>query len=159
MAYMFGKLAFYVLQPSNLLLILALPDLLAAAWRRRWGLPSGDRRGPRHRLVHAAAGGRLADHSAREPVPGARRTIPRDVDGIVVLGGGVDGDLTRARGQPSFRETMERFAAIPELARHYPQARIVFTGGAAWNSAAGGSERGRRSSACSSPGRAFPTGA
>ena len=39
MAYMFGKLTFYVLQPSNLLLILVLAGLLAAAWRRRWGLP------------------------------------------------------------------------------------------------------------------------
>jgi uncharacterized SAM-binding protein YcdF (DUF218 family) len=49
----------------------------------------------------------------------------------VVLGGGVDRDITRLRGTPTFRDTMERFAAIPELARRYPDARILFTGGLA----------------------------
>jgi uncharacterized SAM-binding protein YcdF (DUF218 family) len=33
---------------------------------------------------------------------------------------------------PSFRETMERFAAIPELARRYPEAKVLFTGGRSW---------------------------
>ena len=41
--------------------------------------------------------------------------------------------FTAARGQPSFGASMERFAAIPELARRFPAARILFTGGVAWN--------------------------
>jgi uncharacterized SAM-binding protein YcdF (DUF218 family) len=133
---MFGKLAFYVLQPSNLLLILASVGLVAAARGRRWGL----------KLAGAAVlaialatllpiGGWLTiPLENRFPAPA---DYPPDIDGIVVLGGGVDGALTKARDQPSFRETMERFAAIPELARRYPDAKVLFTGGAAWNSAAG----------------------
>jgi uncharacterized SAM-binding protein YcdF (DUF218 family) len=136
MAYAIGKLAYYVLQPSNLLLILSLAGLLGALWRRRWGLP----------LAAAAVsciavctllpiGNWLAiPLENRFPAPSG---YPADIDGIVVLGGGADGGITRDRGQPSFRETMERFAAIPELARQYPQARLVFTGGPGWNSAAG----------------------
>ena len=134
MAYMFGKLTFYVLQPSNLLLILVLAGLLAAAWRRRWGLPlaSVAALGIAVCTLLPVGGWLTLPLENRFPAPA---DYPGEIDGIVVLGGGVDGALTRARGQPSFRETMERFASIPELARHYPDARIIFTGGAAWNSA------------------------
>ena len=71
MAYMFGKLAFYVLQPSNLLLILALAGLLAAAWRRRWGLPLATGVAAGMAVCTLLPVGAMADHAARGPVPGA----------------------------------------------------------------------------------------
>ena len=37
MAFLLGKLAFVVLRPSNLLLLLALLGVLGLAGRRRWG--------------------------------------------------------------------------------------------------------------------------
>ena len=50
-------------------------------------------------------------------------------DGIIVLGGAVDPEISRMRGQPTLGEAAERITVIPELARRYPHARILFSGG------------------------------
>jgi uncharacterized SAM-binding protein YcdF (DUF218 family) len=54
----------------------------------------------------------------------------RAPDGIIVLGGAIDADATAARGSLELDSSAERVTAMLELARRYPQARIVFTGGA-----------------------------
>jgi uncharacterized SAM-binding protein YcdF (DUF218 family) len=50
-------------------------------------------------------------------------------DGIVVLGGAITPEVSAARKEPAINEAAERLTAIADLARRYPQARIVFTGG------------------------------
>ncbi len=50
-------------------------------------------------------------------------------DGIVVLGGAISPDISAARGAVSLNENAERITATAELARRYPNARIVFSGG------------------------------
>ena len=50
-------------------------------------------------------------------------------DGIVILGGALNPDITQARGQIALGEDVERFTEVAALARRYPQARIVFSGG------------------------------
>lgn len=50
-------------------------------------------------------------------------------DGIVVLGGVIAPDVSVSRGSVTFNEGAERIAAAVELARRYPNARIVFSGG------------------------------
>src|SRR5438128_5822756 len=52
-------------------------------------------------------------------------------DGIVVLGGAIDPDLSAARGLPAFRGGLDRLLATVALARRYPQARIIYSGGSA----------------------------
>jgi uncharacterized SAM-binding protein YcdF (DUF218 family) len=52
-------------------------------------------------------------------------------DGIVVLGGSIDADLSASHGVPAFTRAVDRMIAAAELARRYPNARIVFTGGSA----------------------------
>nr|WP_255575127.1 YdcF family protein [Caldovatus aquaticus] len=54
---------------------------------------------------------------------------PARVDGVVVLGGMVDQNLTEARGLPALNGAAERLTEMVALARRYPEARIVFTGG------------------------------
>jgi uncharacterized SAM-binding protein YcdF (DUF218 family) len=54
-----------------------------------------------------------------------------DPDGIVVLGGAIDPDLSAARGVPAFRGGGDRLIATAALAHRYPQARIVYSGGSA----------------------------
>ena len=49
--------------------------------------------------------------------------------GIVVLGGTINLALSAARGQIALGEAAERVTAAVELARKYPEARIVFSGG------------------------------
>jgi uncharacterized SAM-binding protein YcdF (DUF218 family) len=50
-------------------------------------------------------------------------------DGIVVLGGAIDPDLSAARGKPVLDRSGDRIIAAAELARQYPNARIVYSGG------------------------------
>ncbi|MBV1788956.1 YdcF family protein [Marinobacterium sp. D7] len=51
------------------------------------------------------------------------------VDGIVVLGGGELAEESAFWQQPQVNQAGERLMLIPLLARRYPQARIIFTGG------------------------------
>ena len=57
---------------------------------------------------------------------------PGDVDGIVALGGGIDLGVSERRGLVTFGDTAERFISLLELARRYPEARVVFSGGQGW---------------------------
>ncbi|MDN4989054.1 MULTISPECIES: YdcF family protein [unclassified Bradyrhizobium] len=52
-------------------------------------------------------------------------------DGIIVLGGSVDTELSAAHHTPVVPHAADRLLAPAELARRYPNARIVFTGGSA----------------------------
>jgi uncharacterized SAM-binding protein YcdF (DUF218 family) len=50
-------------------------------------------------------------------------------DGIVVLGGAVSTDVSAARNEVALNESAERMTVVADLARRYPQARVVFSGG------------------------------
>jgi len=50
-------------------------------------------------------------------------------DGIIVLGGAISPDVSAARDEVALNEAAERLTVAAELARHYPAARIVFSGG------------------------------
>jgi len=50
-------------------------------------------------------------------------------DGIVVLGGAIDPDISNARGAVALDDSAERITVAVELARRYPKARIVYSGG------------------------------
>jgi uncharacterized SAM-binding protein YcdF (DUF218 family) len=63
---------------------------------------------------------------ARFPPWDAARGAP---DGIVILGGSIDPDLSAAHGVPIVKSAADRIIAAAELARQYPKARIVFSGG------------------------------
>jgi uncharacterized SAM-binding protein YcdF (DUF218 family) len=63
---------------------------------------------------------------ARFPQWDASRGAP---DGIIVLGGPIDTDVSAGRQTPVVRNAADRMFAAAELARRFPNARIVFTGG------------------------------
>jgi uncharacterized SAM-binding protein YcdF (DUF218 family) len=52
-------------------------------------------------------------------------------DGIVVLGGSIDPDLSAAHGGAVLSGAADRIIATAALAHRYPNARIIFTGGSA----------------------------
>jgi uncharacterized SAM-binding protein YcdF (DUF218 family) len=52
-----------------------------------------------------------------------------DPAGIIVLGGGVDPELTTARGTPAMNSSGARIVVAAELAHRYPKARLVYVGG------------------------------
>jgi uncharacterized SAM-binding protein YcdF (DUF218 family) len=65
---------------------------------------------------------------SRFPPWDAARGAP---DGIIVLGGPVDGDLSVAHATPVTRSATDRIIAGAALAYRYPNARLLFTGGSA----------------------------
>lgn len=65
----------------------------------------------------------LESHIARPDPP------PAAVDGIVVLGGGFEGSINAARGGYELNSTGDRFVEAAVLARRYPDARVVVSGG------------------------------
>jgi uncharacterized SAM-binding protein YcdF (DUF218 family) len=50
-------------------------------------------------------------------------------DGMVVLGGSIEPDASMAHGVPVVRASADRLITAAALARRYPHARIVFSGG------------------------------
>lgn len=128
MFFALSKTAGFLLLPSNLLLILGLVGLVLLAVRRRLGqwlmaisilgfaaigfLPIGPA------LAHVLEN--------RFPAWDPSRGAP---DGIIVLGGAIDPDLSEARGDTVLTEAAERATVIGKLARAYPKARIVYTSG------------------------------
>jgi uncharacterized SAM-binding protein YcdF (DUF218 family) len=120
MDFVLSKLLWAILAPGNLLLLLLVAGL---AWRRVLYVVVP-------LLVVLAVfpvGAWLAmplENRYPSPMP-----PPEQVDGIVVLGGAIDGPLSAARGQPVLSEAAERLTAAVALARRYPGARIVFSGG------------------------------
>ena len=62
----------------------------------------------------------------RFPAPSANLPPPY---GVVILGGAVDDELSRARGQTIFADGAQRLTEAAILARRYPAARIVYTSG------------------------------
>jgi uncharacterized SAM-binding protein YcdF (DUF218 family) len=67
----------------------------------------------------------IAPLEDRFPPPSPDMAPP---DGIIILGGAVNGEASEARGQTIFDEG-ERMTAAVLLAQRYPKARIIFTGG------------------------------
>lgn len=68
----------------------------------------------------------LAPLENRFPPPQA---LPPELAGVIVLGGAIDPVETAARGIPSLNSSAERMTAFVKIARLYPSAKKVFSGG------------------------------
>jgi len=55
--------------------------------------------------------------------------LPAKVDGIIVLGGAIEPYATLTRGTPALNTDAERMTEFVRLAKLYPAARLVFSGG------------------------------
>ena len=58
-------------------------------------------------------------------------------DGIIVLGGVVNPEISAARPYPDINGAVERISVTSRLARRYPSARIIYAGGAEAETAVG----------------------
>ena len=56
-------------------------------------------------------------------------SLPKDVSGIIVLGGLVDQFVTNDRDQISFNGAVERIIVFSKLSNLYPHSKLIFTGG------------------------------
>jgi uncharacterized SAM-binding protein YcdF (DUF218 family) len=129
MFYFVSKIFWFFAVPSNLLVFLILAGALLRA--SRW---------PRtgQRMILSGVAGILLLGLTPAPIwlltPLETRFPPykddgSPVDGIVVLGGSFETEPTNHYGQMALNDAGERILAIPLLARRYPGARIVYSGG------------------------------
>jgi uncharacterized SAM-binding protein YcdF (DUF218 family) len=130
MSFVFGKLAWTVLKPSNFLAILFVLGLVLRLFGKR-------------RTGHTLMGGVLAILLLCAVLPvGAwlisplenrfpQPALPERVDGIIVLGGAIEPGIATDRGTVALNANAERMVAFVALARRYPEAKLVFTGGSA----------------------------
>jgi uncharacterized SAM-binding protein YcdF (DUF218 family) len=94
--------------------------------------------GPRPDFLKTLAHGRMAACLLRRGASDMRLFADRfsrwdphtgDPAGIIVLGGGVDPEMTTARGTPAINSSGARIVVAAELAHRYPKARLVYVGG------------------------------
>jgi uncharacterized SAM-binding protein YcdF (DUF218 family) len=64
---------------------------------------------------------------ARFPTP----ILPADVDGLILLGGAIDARIVDGHAEPTVNAAADRLFAFTALARRYPRARLLLTGGEA----------------------------
>lgn len=130
MFFYLSKVGWFFLQPSNLLIAVAVVGglLLAGRFRRLGGWLLGI----------ALAGlvvcgfsplGHLLILPLDERFPQWTQGDGPPPDGIIVLGGSFDTAVSAGRGVVALNEAGERLTAFAELARRYPDAKLVFTGG------------------------------
>lgn len=129
MSFVLSKIFWFLAQPGNLFFFVFIVAIVLLGTRRR--------RLGRRLLVALLAFGIIVavlplgqwlilplENRFSQPKP-----LPARVDGIIVLGGTVDQFISRARGQPAVGGSAERLVAFAELARKYPAAILVFSGG------------------------------
>jgi uncharacterized SAM-binding protein YcdF (DUF218 family) len=129
MFFVLSKTLGFFASPSNLAVSLGLVGLLLLATRfarAGWRLVIAS-------LVVLAILG-LSPVGNALIIPLEQRFPPWDAaggapDGIIVLGGAISPDVSAARDEAALNEAAERMTAIPDLARRYPDARILFSGG------------------------------
>ena len=128
MLYAFSKIVEYVIEPSNLLvLVLAAGALLLAIGRRRsggWlvGLATAAMVGL---IIFPIGQWVIAPLEDRFPP----ETLPPRIDGIVLLGGAVRMAVSLAHGQPALNEMATRITETLALSRRYPDVPVVISGG------------------------------
>lgn len=132
MFFVLSKVAWFFLAPSNLMLVALVAGLALGAWARARRVGLG--------LAWAAAAAMIVfgfspiatwllnPLETRFP---AYSGSDAPVAGIVVLGGAIQQDATLALGQPVVNEAGDRLLAAAALARLYPEAPLVLSGGSA----------------------------
>lgn len=128
MFFYLSKVFWFFAQPLNLAILLLLAGLVVSFFGRRRLFRSATLVAA---LILATAAwtslGALMLNPLEERFP--RPPVPEKVDGVVVLGGGFEGAINLARGGYELNSGGDRFVETAILARRYPDARIVVSGG------------------------------
>ncbi len=130
MFFVLSKLLWFLVQPLVVILLILAAGLLASAFSfTRLGLALSGCALAMLAIVILSPLGLLMMGALENRVP--RPELPQNVAGIIVLGGSIDTRIARTREEPEMNDAGDRLTATMALARRYPQARVVFTGGSA----------------------------
>jgi uncharacterized SAM-binding protein YcdF (DUF218 family) len=123
-----SKIFWFFIQPLNLAIFLLLLGLLMRLFRvQRTALAAFASATLVLFLAVWTSAGQLALGALEDRFP--RPSAPAEVAGIVVLGGGFEGAVNLARGGYELNGAGDRFVETAVLARRYPQAKVVVSGG------------------------------
>jgi uncharacterized SAM-binding protein YcdF (DUF218 family) len=126
-----GKLIWYVAAPGNLLVLLLVAGFVALLLRRyRVATVLTGIATVAALVVVLTPAAQLALAPLEDRFP--RTALPAHVDGILLLGGAINVNMSLARHEPTLDQTAERITATAALARRYPDAKIVLSGGTGW---------------------------
>src|SRR5579871_2762112 len=127
MFFVLSEVAGFFDVPSNLIALLGLAGLALLLARRRAG------------VTLLAVSTALLAIAGLSPLPNVlllslTERFPQwqsteTPDGIIVLGGAIDSEVTTARNSIELDASAERILAMLRLARRFPEARIAFSGG------------------------------
>jgi uncharacterized SAM-binding protein YcdF (DUF218 family) len=129
MFFILAKILGFFSMPSNVLMTLGVIGVVLTATRFA---RAGRRIGVTTLMLLGVAGWSpfgnaiILPLEERFPPWDAARGAPA---GIISLGGALDTVVSPVRGEVALNEAAERMTAIAELARRFPDARIVFSGG------------------------------
>lgn len=129
MTYLVSKIFGFLIAPSNLVATVCLIGVVLSLTRWR---KAGVRIGTAGILLLLVCGysplGNVLLLILSERFP-AWQEGGRAPDGIIVLGGAINPDLTAVRGAPEINASAERMTEAATLARRFPNAKIVLSGG------------------------------
>lgn len=129
MFFILSKTIGFLLLPSNFLILFGLLGVILFGTRFK---RAGIRLAATSLVLLAVAGflpvGGFLAHILEDRFPPwtPAQGVP---DGIIVLGGAINPVLSKARGAPQVSSSAERLIVVAALARAYPKARIVYSGG------------------------------
>ena len=126
--YLLSKVFWFIASPDTFLILLVAISAFLIAKKSNWGLRllSISLVFLVSILLFPVADIILRPLEKRFP---AVRQLPQNIEGVIVLGGAERGDLAIQWQMAQFNQAAERMMAIPTLAKKYPQAKIVFSGG------------------------------
>lgn len=128
MAFVLSKILWALAEPGNFLLVLLLAGLVALwagrVFMARWLLGIAVLALTMIAVLPIGAW-MMAPLEQRFSQP----VLMDRVDGIIVLGGAVQPELSRDHGQPALNAMAERLTEAVALMRRFPEARVIFTGG------------------------------
>lgn len=129
MFFVASKVFWILAQPVSLALLLGVLGLALAFTRWRWASRLAILGGLAVLGISAFS---TLGYVLLRPLEAAFErpgTPPAAVTGIIVLGGGMDAEINQARGGYELNRSGDRFVEALRLARLYPDARLVVSGG------------------------------
>lgn len=129
MFFYVSKIIWLLIQPLNFAALLVLAACVAA-WRSRTRaaklLITGAALLLFLPMIFPVERVLLLPLESRFPAP---KPWPHQVDGILLLGGAQRPLMTAAHGEPELNDGAETLTTFLALGRHYPDAKLVFSGG------------------------------
>ena len=128
MFFQVSKLFWFIASPLHLCPLLLGLGLFRAARGRKFGLGLAAFAAGVLALISFSPVSAVLMRPLEDRFPAQADDMPAP-DGIIVLGGAVDERIAYNRKQTTLNEAAERMTAGATLARRYPQAKLVFSGG------------------------------